>query len=274
MDYRIAKEQIHHITTCIAMRRSETHFYQEYRQLWHEIDSIVIDSKGEGQNESFDYSTVIECLRESSIGYFFRFSSYDEDVSNKKQATLISELFRWQSDEKYFDDWCLEIVPFIRRKIDKGFYPQIVFRPKDSIYGSCRYFYRTIPHLLSSLERIIPLLISKSKKDIEDEKLLTEQQNKRTEVLESIPEIIRFAMKDEHLDYCISVIDDEVGFVSISFKMPKKTMLSVKLKLDNVQNELGYIVRQILPIVSELESSSRFTIRGYGNKATWKTVNK
>ena len=70
------------------------------------------------------------------------------------------------------------------------------------------------------------------------------------------------------------IVDNNDDTVTISFRMPKRTKLSVKMKVEQVPNDLHYIVNMILPNVSMFESAHRFSVSGYGNNANWKEVDK
>ena len=230
---------------------------------------------GIGYNESFDYQTVVECIRVSDVSSVFDFEHYDKDISRGRRPTLRSKPFRWKDAyNNTFLDAYLEVEDFIRRegKIDNHFVPHINLYSET--FRSYNIWYRTIPQLVEGLTDIIELLSRKSQEFIreEEEEEFNEKRKRRQQVLETIPDLIRTSMKKDKIMF--DIVDNNDDTVTISFRMPKRTKLSVKMKVEQVPNDLPYIVNMILPNVSMFESAHRFSVSGYGNNANWKEVEK
>ena len=102
--------------------------FPEQYEFINELRSMMKKHADIGQNESFDYQTVVECLRFSDVGAFFDFERYDDDISKGHKPTLNSKLFRWKDYyNNAFLDAYVEVDDFIRRsgKIDAHFMPCI-----------------------------------------------------------------------------------------------------------------------------------------------------
>lgn len=251
---------------------SRCRFPEQYEFI-NELNSMMKKHAYIGQNETFDYPTVVECIRFSEVGLFFDFEQYDNDISKGLKPTLNSKPFRWKDYyNNAFLDAYVEVDGFIRRSgmIDAHFMPYIHLY--TATFQSYRIWYRTIPQLIAGLVDIIELISQKSQEFIREEEEINEKKQRKQEVLESIPDIIKTAMKKDKTLFEVTDNDDDT--ITVSFKMPKRTKLSVKMKVEQVPNDLHYIVNMILPNVSTFESAHRFTVSGYGNNANWKEVEK
>lgn len=251
---------------------SRSRFSEQYEFI-KELKLMMKKHSDIGQNESFDYPTVVECIRFSDVGAFFDFERYDNDISKGHKPTLNSKPFRWKDNYKnVFLDAYLEVDYFIRRNgnIDAHFVPFIHFHM--ATFQSLSFWYKTIPQLIAGLADIIELISRKSQEFILEEEEVNAKKRRKLEVLESIPDIIKAVMKKDKIMYDVADNDDDT--ITVSFRMPKRTKLSVKMKVQQVPNNLHYIVNMILPAVSTYESAHRFTISGYGNNARWKEVEK
>ena len=251
---------------------SRSRFTEQYAFI-NELNSMMKRYAGIGYNESFDYQTVVECIRVSDVGSVFDFEHYDRDISRGRRPTLRSKPFRWKDAyNNTFLDAYLEVEDFIRRegKIDNHFVPHINLYSET--FRSYNIWYRTIPQLVEGLIDIIELLSRKSQEYIREEEEFNEKRRRRQEILETIPDLIKTAMKKEKIMF--DIVDNNDDTVTMSFKMPKKTKLSVRMKISQISNDLHYIVSMILPEVSTYESAHRFTVSGYGNNVTWKEVVK
>lgn len=251
---------------------SRSRFSEQYEFI-KELKLMMKKHSDIGQNESFDYQTVVECLRFSDVSAFFDFERYDDDISKGHEPTLNSKPFRWKDYyNNAFLDAYVELDDFIRRSgnIDAHFVPCIHFHM--ATFQSLSLWYRTIPQLIAGLVDIIELISKKSQEFIREEEEVNAKKRRKLEVLESIPDIIKTVMKKDKIMYDVADNDDDT--ITVSFRMPKRTKLSVKMKVQQVPNNLHYIVNMILPAVSTYESAHRFTISGYGNNARWKEVEK
>lgn len=247
--------------------------FPEQYEFINELRSMMKKHADIGQNESFDYQTVVECLRFSDVGAFFDFERYDNDISKGHKPTLNSKPFRWKDYyNNAFLDAYVEVDDFIRRsgKIDAHFMPCIHLHM--ATFQSLSLWYRTIPQLIAGLVDIIELISKKSQEFIREEEEVNAKKRRKQEVLDSIPDLIKTAMKKDKTMFEVTDNDDDT--ITISFRMPKRTKLSVKMKVEQVPNDLHYIVNMILPNVSMFESAHRFTVGGYGNNAIWKEAEK
>ena len=59
---------------------SRSRFTEQYAFV-NELNSMMKRYSGIGYNESFDYQTVVECIRVSDVGSVFDFEHYDKDIS-------------------------------------------------------------------------------------------------------------------------------------------------------------------------------------------------
>lgn len=252
------------------MRRGS---HAELYEFVFKLNSMMRSHEAIGQNESFNYKTVVECLRVSDVSVFLDFELYDRNALKGRIPTLRSKPFRWRDDyNNIFLNAYVEIDEFIRRDkgLDAHFLPFISF-VSDTFRGN-RIWYRTIPQLVAGLTEIFPAIQEKSLEFIREEDELNENKRRKQEVLESIPNIIKTAMKKDKIMFDVTENDDDT--ITVSFRMPKRTKLSVKMKVEQVPNDLPYIVNMILPNVSMFESAHRFSVSGYGNNANWKEVEK
>lgn len=247
--------------------------FPEQYEFINELRSMMKKHADIGQNESFDYQTVVECLRFSDVGAFFDFERYDSDISKGHKPTLNSKPFRWKDYyNNAFLDAYVEVDDFIRRsgKIDAHFMPCIHLHM--ATFQSLSLWYRTIPQLIAGLVDIIELISKKSQEFIREEEEVNVKKRRKQEVLDSIPDLIKTAMKKDKTMFEVADNDDDT--ITVSFRMPKRTKLSVKMKVEQVPNDLHYIVNMILPSVSMFESAHRFTVGGYGNNVIWKETEK
>lgn len=247
--------------------------FPEQYEFINELRSMMKKHADIGQNESFDYQTVVECLRFSDVGAFFDFERYDNDISKGHKPTLNSKPFRWKDYyNNAFLDAYVEVDDFIRRsgKIDAHFMPCIHLHM--ATFQSLSLWYRTIPQLIAGLVDIIELISKKSQEFIREEEEVNAKKRRKQEVLDSIPDLIKTAMKKDKTMFEVTDNDDDT--ITISFRMPKRTKLSVKMKVEQVPNDLHYIVNMILPNVFMFESAHRFTVGGFGNNAIWKEAEK
>lgn len=236
------------------------------------IREILDKHIDEGQNTDFSFEDVVACIRASNVFDFFDFATFDNDVKRSRQAELRSLSFRWRIDGR-FTDAHIRIPDFIRRKnIDKHFIPQIFFEGGSFYYW--KLYYRTIPQLVSSLSELFPLIESCSLQYVEEEKEVLALRKKRQAIIDGIPDLIRKYMQDESIQYACRQDGEES--VSVAFKLPKKTRVTVKLKIDDIEKALPYAVYHIAPFAKELVNSytRRIRIEGYGNNEEWKTIEK
>lgn len=241
-------------------------------EIFTELQHIIDSHKGEGQNKSFDFKTLVSCIRSSNVAEYFNFEEYDKWSRQNDNVDLEGFFFKWKDSAGNFVKAQIKIPFFIRREgIDRNFSPILKFRSR-SFEGWM--YYQTIPQLISSLNEIFPMLLSMSERYAQEEQEQIRVRERLQASLDNLPKIIQEYSSIDNLQYTCRRIDDHR--IELSFRLPKKMRLSFRLRVEDIDNKVPVIASQILKQANEMVSQNtvRFRITGYGNDEKWKEINE
>ena len=219
-----------------------------------------------GENETFSFADVVECLRASELADRFDFERYDKENLGPQQGFHGPSLYsnglkaRRAADGIYhfssFYETRMELLWF-NRKARRG------RRIPELLISGFYMKYRTIPHLLAVLRDVFPKI------DAVQERIAAAEQEtlrlKRVQDLVnvSIPDLLKETFRGSGFQYYFELGTD---FLELNVKLPRRQKAQFKIKFDRLDKRLPLLLEELQVLRDVVKKYGPAKMCGYGDQ--------
>ena len=220
-----------------------------------------------GDNESFTFLEMVECLRSSELSDRFDFDRFHQDKLREQRGEfyghpslyskeLRAKEFRGKYEFPRFYETRIELKWF-DRQVPKGRRKPTL--PELHIPGFYADF-RTIPQLMASLRESFPKIDEVQEQIAANEQEVLRLQRVRDVISATIPDLLKEAFRGSAFKYNYVIGRD---FFELNVRLPNKAKAQFKIKFEKIEKRMATVMDELMAIANAIKEYGPVKIVGY-----------